>query len=74
MIISLSGPRSGDADLFMKYNDQVSASNFDCRPFQNGSNEQCVLNKPAGTFSIMVRGYRNFDQTSLVARFEKTAN
>lgn len=70
--ISLSGPRNGDADLFVKYNDQVSVSNFDCRPFQNGSNEQCVLNKPAGTFSIMVRGYRNFDQTSLVARFEKT--
>ncbi|WP_394156971.1 M28 family metallopeptidase [Vibrio campbellii] len=71
--ITMSGPRSGDADLFVKYNDSVSVTNFDCRPFQNGSNEQCVLNKPAGMFNIMIRGYRNFDQTSIVASFEKTA-
>lgn len=71
--ITMSGPRSGDADLFVKYNDSVSVTSFDCRPFQNGSNEQCVLNKPAGMFNIMIRGYRNFDQTSIVASFEKTA-
>ena len=71
--ITMSGPRSGDADLFVKYNDSVSVTSFDCRPFQNGSNEQCVLNKPAGIFNIMIRGYRNFDQTSVVASFEKTA-
>ena len=72
--ITISGPRSGDADLFVKYNDAVSLTNFDCRPFQNGSNEQCVFNKPAGIFNIMIRGYRNFDQISIVASFEKTTN
>ena len=72
--ITITGPQSGDADLFVKYNDSVAFKNFDCRPFQNGSNEQCVLNKPAGIFNIMIRGYRDFDQTSIVASFEKTTN
>ncbi|WP_227739639.1 M28 family metallopeptidase [Vibrio sagamiensis] len=67
--INLMGPSKGDADLFVKYNDAVSTSNYDCRPFQNGSNETCVLTKPAGTFNIMVRGYRNFDETSIKANF-----
>ena len=67
--ISISGPQGGDADLYVTYEGLVSKTEFDCRPFQNGSNEQCVFNKPAGEFNIMVRGYRNFDEVDIVASF-----
>ncbi|AUI87972.1 aminopeptidase [Vibrio azureus] len=70
--IAVSGPRSGDADLYVKYEDSVSSTNFDCRPFINGSNEICTLNKPAGVFNIMLKGYRNFDQTQILVNFEAT--
>ncbi|MDN3612341.1 M28 family metallopeptidase [Vibrio ostreicida] len=68
--ITITGPNSGDADLYVKYDGAVSQTDYDCRPFQNGSNEQCVFNKPAGEFNIMLRGYRNFDEVDIVASFE----
>lgn len=70
--ITMTGPHSGDADLYVKYNGSVSKTAFDCRPYQNGSNEQCVFDKPAGEFSIMIHGYRNFDNVNLVATFSNT--
>ncbi|NOH72237.1 M20/M25/M40 family metallo-hydrolase [Vibrio pectenicida] len=69
--ISISGPQGGDADLYVTYDGPVSKTEFDCRPFQNGSNEQCIFNKPAGTFKIMLRGYRNFNDVSIVASFNQ---
>lgn len=69
LTVTLTGPRSGDADLYVKHNGTVSKANYDCRPYQNSSNEQCVLNEPAGEFSIMVRGYRNFSDVTIVANF-----
>ncbi|WP_341660047.1 M20/M25/M40 family metallo-hydrolase [Vibrio sp.] len=68
--ISISGPQGGDADLYVTYEGPVSKTEYNCRPFQNGSNEQCVFNKPAGTFNIMLRGYRNFEDVSIVASFK----
>ncbi|WP_391087559.1 M20/M25/M40 family metallo-hydrolase [Vibrio sp. NH-UV-68] len=72
--ITITGPRSGDADLYVKYNGEVSKTDFDCRPYQNGSNEQCVFDKPAGEFNIMLRGYRNFEEVKLVATFTSDIN
>ena len=72
--ISISGPQGGDADLYVTYEGPVSKTEFDCRPFQNGSNEQCVFNKPAGEFNIMVRGYRNFEDVDIVASFSPASS
>lgn len=72
--ITMTGPHSGDADLYVKYNDEVSKTEFDCRPYQNGSNEQCVFDKPAGEFNIMLRGYRHFEDVKLVATFTSDVN
>ena len=69
LTVTLTGPRSGDADLYVKHNGTVSKASYDCRPYQNSSNEQCVLNRPAGEFNIMVRGYRNFNDVTIVANF-----
>ncbi|MCL9783740.1 M20/M25/M40 family metallo-hydrolase [Vibrio sp. S4M6] len=69
--IAMTGSNRGDADLYVKYNGEVSKTNFDCRPFLHGSNEQCVFSKPAGDFSIMLRGYRKFTGVELVAKFDK---
>ncbi|WP_210444281.1 M20/M25/M40 family metallo-hydrolase, partial [Vibrio crassostreae] len=69
LTVTLTGPRSGDADLYVKHNGTVSKASYDCRPYQNSSNEQCVLDMPAGEFNIMVRGYRNFNDVTIVANF-----
>lgn len=62
---------SGDADLYVKRNGTVTTNNWDCRPFRDGNDEECLFNDPAGgTYSVMVRGYRNFNNVSLQASRE----
>ncbi len=70
----IDGLPSGDADLYVSYEKDVNVDSFDCRPFQNGSREECVFDKPAGQFNIMIRGYRNFDNVSIIATFEESSD
>lgn len=53
----LSG--TGDADLYIRFNQAPTFTAFDCRPYLNGSNELCSLDVPAGatTAHIMIDGY-----------------
>ncbi len=48
----------GDADLYVKVGQKPTASSFDCRPYSDGSSEECVveLGAPAKIF-VVVRGY-----------------
>lgn len=56
MTVSISGS-NGDADLFLNHGSQSSASNWDCRPFLNGSNEVCTISNPAsGTWYLDING------------------
>jgi hypothetical protein len=50
---------TGDADLYVRFGSQATTSQFDCRPYRNGSSETCSLDVPAGTSQafIMVHGY-----------------
>lgn len=50
---------SGDADLYVRFGSQATTSQYDCRPYRNGSTETCTLDVPAGENQafIMVRGY-----------------
>lgn len=55
--ISISGG-TGDADLYVKYADAASTSNYDCRPFADGNSETCTFAIPAsGTWHIMISGW-----------------
>ncbi|HUH04339.1 MAG TPA: pre-peptidase C-terminal domain-containing protein [Kofleriaceae bacterium] len=50
---------SGDADLYVRFNNAPTTSQYDCRPYLNGSSERCQLDVPNGATAayIMVRGY-----------------
>jgi hypothetical protein len=50
---------SGDADLYVRFGSQATTSQYDCRPYRNGSTETCSLDVPQGESEvfIMVRGY-----------------
>ncbi|QLE86405.1 hypothetical protein FLM48_15785 [Shewanella sp. Scap07] len=63
--VSLSGG-SGDADLYVKYNQQPTVNDYDCRPWKGGNNEVCdSLSAQAGSWYIMVNGYRDFEDVVL---------
>lgn len=50
---------TGDADLYVRTNGPPTLANYDCRPYQAGSNEQCqVTLTTSGKLFVMVHGYR----------------
>ena len=56
---------SGDADLYTRFEAQPTTSSYDCRPYRNGNSESCSDTNGAGTYFIMVRGYRDFSGVTL---------
>jgi hypothetical protein len=50
---------SGDGDLYVRFGSAPTASKFDCRPYLNGSDEECVLTVPATatTVHVLVSAY-----------------
>ncbi|WP_144392393.1 M4 family metallopeptidase [Pleionea sediminis] len=57
MIVRLSGGR-GDADLYLKRNGQPTTRSFDCRSYNYGNDEECIIDNPSsGTWSIGIYGY-----------------
>ena len=61
----------GDADLYVRHGSDVSRKTFDCRPFEDGNEESCVIESPAeGTWYIGIHGYENFEGLSLIREIE----
>ena len=46
----------GDADLYVKVGSQPTLASYGCRPYQNGSNENCEVSGPGQVF-VSVNGY-----------------
>lgn len=70
LAITLEGG-SGDADLYVRYAAQPTTSNYDCRPYEWGNDEQCLFSSPnTGTYHILVRGYEDFSNVTLRASYE----
>ncbi len=63
----LSG--SGDADLYVRFDQAPDRFSFDCRPYRANSNEICNLDVPAGvsTAHIMIDGYTDASYTIQVS-------
>jgi hypothetical protein len=60
---------SGDADLYVKKGAQPTSSNYDCRPYKNGSNETCTLSG-AGEYYVSVNGYADSSTYDLTITYE----
>ena len=61
---------TGDADLYVKYGSAPTTSSYDCRPYTGGNNEVCdIANVRAGTYHVMLRGYRAYSGVSLVGSY-----
>ena len=63
---------TGDADLYVRWNDQPTLSQWHCRPYREGSGETCEMTVPAGatTAHIMVHGYSAATYTLTVSWIE----
>lgn len=63
---------TGDADLYVKFDQVPTTDSYDCRPYLVGNNETCTFSQPtAGTYHIMLRGYEQFGGLTLTASYQK---
>jgi hypothetical protein len=59
---------TGDADLYVRYGNVPTVSEFDCRPYMGGNVETCqVLNPLPGTYYVMLRGFGPYAGLTLSA-------
>jgi len=61
---------TGDADLYVSFDEKPTESNYDCRPYKGGNSEECVF-RPAeeGRYHVMLKAYRGFSGVELVADY-----
>ncbi|MBQ4846674.1 PKD domain-containing protein [Pseudoalteromonas sp. MMG005] len=65
--ISITGTQ-GDADLYVKYAQRPTKTDYDCKPNKNGSVETCNITElSAGKYFIMLYGHRAFSDVTLLA-------
>ena len=66
---------SGDLDLYVKYGQEASRSNYDYRPYLNGNNETVTVNNPnAGRWYVLVHGYSAYSGAQLTATLASTGS
>ena len=54
LIVTMTG--TGDADLYVREGARPSEAEFDCRPYTNGSVEECRM-EGSGTYYVGIHGY-----------------
>ncbi|HET9679240.1 MAG TPA: M4 family metallopeptidase [Gammaproteobacteria bacterium] len=65
LLFTISGG-SGDADLYVNFGSEPTTSNYDCRPYIGGNNEDCSFASPqAGTWYVMIRAYSSYSGVTL---------
>ncbi|WP_196137905.1 M14 family zinc carboxypeptidase [Aliikangiella sp. G2MR2-5] len=61
---------SGDADLYVRFAAEPTTSQYDCRPYRNGNNEECsISNVQQGTYYVMLRAYSSYSGVSLTGSY-----
>lgn len=61
---------TGDADLYVKFGAEPTASDWDCRPYLFGNNESCPIDPAqAGTYFVKLVGYTAFADVNLTGSF-----
>ena len=61
---------SGDCDLYVKKGSPPTRTSYDYRPFRDGNNETVNATPTAGTWYVMLRGYRAYSGVTLIATAE----
>lgn len=64
--ISMTG--TGDPDLYVKLGGPATLGNYDCRPFEEGAEEECsfTVPEPTATAFVAVHGYAHGTYTVLI--------
>jgi len=58
--VSISGG-TGDADLYLRQGSAPTDTQYSCRPYLSGNNEQCTVSNPAaGTWYVRIKAYSTF--------------
>ncbi|KKE81341.1 collagenase [Pseudoalteromonas luteoviolacea] len=61
---------TGDVDLYVKHAQLPTLDSYDCRPYLSGNAERCDTAQPiGGDYFIMLRGYNQFDNVTLMADY-----
>lgn len=61
---------SGDADMYVKFGSEPTASDWDCRPYEAGNDESCVIDPvQAGSYFVKLIGYTDFADVNLTGSF-----
>lgn len=74
LVIKIGGG-TGDANLYVKYNQSPTLDSYDCRLYTPGNNETCTFPTPyAGTYHIMILGNSSFSGLTLSASYQEDSN
>ena len=65
----LSG--TGDADLYVRKGAQPTEGEYDCRPYESGSAEECIVEGP-GDIYVSVYGYEDNNDYTLTVTYKGT--
>ena len=61
---------TGDADLYVKFDEKPTRSRYNCRSWNSSNTENCVIENPkAGTYHIMVYGWRSYNGMTLMGEY-----
>ncbi|WP_031431003.1 MULTISPECIES: pre-peptidase C-terminal domain-containing protein [Methylomicrobium] len=64
---------TGDADLYVRFGSAPTLTEFDCRPYVLGNDEECEGTNPAaGRYYILVHGYESYSGLALWAEHTST--
>ncbi len=61
---------SGDADMYVRFGEAPTVSEYDCRPFAAGNEETCAIDPAqAGTYWVMLNGWSAYADTTLTGSY-----
>ncbi|WP_448564653.1 PPC domain-containing protein [Thalassotalea ganghwensis] len=63
---------SGDGDLYLRFNQEPTLNDWDCRPYADGNDESCRVDTPSpGNYFVSIRGYRSFSNVQLSVSYDE---
>jgi vibriolysin len=68
--VSIAGG-TGDADMYVRFNNAPTTSQYDCRPYKSGNAETCLFAAPAqGNWYVMLNGFSAYSGVTLTVTWK----